>query len=329
MKDSIKIFAGSTGTDFASEICHYLDIPLAKNDVFNFSEGNTFVRIGETVRGEDCYLVQSIGMNPNDEFVEILFWVDAFKRASAKSITVIMPFFSYAKADKKDEPRVSIRAKVCADCIEAVGVDRIVTMDLHSPQIQGFFKNPVDNLTAHPVFAEVINKLNLDDYVIVSPDAGYAKEARKISKLLNVGIAIGDKMRADHSENAEILELIGNVEGKDCIIVDDFTLSGGTIVELSKELKKRGAKRIFACLSHVMMAGTSIKRLEESPIETLFTTDTVYNPYIKDSSKIEVISVAPLFAETIKRIHTHDSVSMMFESLPKEVSAEIARISKK
>ncbi len=329
MKDSIKIFAGSSGEDFASEICHYLGVPLAKSDIFNFSEGNTFVRIGETVRGEECYLVQSIGMNPNDEFVEILFWIDAFKRASAKSITVIMPFFSYAKADKKDEPRVSIRARVCADCIEVVGVDRIVTMDLHSPQIQGFFSKPVDNLTAHPVFVEMINELGLDDYVVVSPDAGYAKEARKISKLLGVDTVIGDKTRVDHSENAEILELIGSVDSRDCVIVDDFTLSGGTIIELAKELKKRGAKKVYACLSHVMLTGKALKKLEESEIDMLFTTDTVYNPYIKNSSKIRVISVAPLFAETIKRIHSHDSVSLMFDRLPEEVSAEIARIGNK
>lgn len=329
MKTELKVFAGSSGGAFASKICEYLDVPLAKSDIFNFSEGNTFVRIGETVRGEDCYLVQSIGMNPNDEFVEILFWIDAFKRASANSITIIMPFFSYAKADKKDEPRVSIRARVCADCIEVVGADRIVTLDLHSPQIQGFFKKPVDNLTAHPVFMQTIQKLALDDYVIVSPDAGFAKEARKISKMLGVSTVIGDKSRRDHSENAEILEIIGNVKDKHCVIVDDFTLSGGTIVELAQELKKRGAKRIFAFLSHVMLGEKALKRLEDSHIDMLFTTDTVHNPNIAHANKVTVISVAPLFAETIKRIHTKESVSVMFDTLPEDVISEIERIKAK
>ncbi len=326
MKDKIKIFAGSSGRNFATKMCDYLNVGLAKSTIFEFSEGNTFVRIEETVRGEDCYLVQSIGMNPNAEFVEILFWIDAFKRASANSVTVIMPFFSYAKADKKDEPRVSIRARVCADCIEVVGADRVVTLDLHSPQIQGFFKRPVDNLTAHPVFAQAIKKLNLDDFVVVSPDAGFAKEARKISKMLNAPTAIADKMRADHSENAEILELIGDVKDKHCVIVDDFTLSGGTIIELSKLLKRKGAKRIFAFLSHVMLGEKALRKLEKSDIEMLFTTDTVDNPNIENSSKVTIISVAPLFAETIRRIHTKDSVSVMFDSLPVNVEREIERL---
>ncbi len=326
MKGKIKIFAGSSGQNFATKMCDYLNVELAESTIFNFSEGNTFVRIEETVRGEDCYLVQSIGMHPNDEFVEILFWIDAFKRASANSVTVIMPFFSYAKADKKDEPRVSIRARVCADCIEVVGADRVVTLDLHSPQIQGFFKRPVDNLTAHPVFAQAIKKLKLEDFVIVSPDAGFAKEARKISKMLNAPTAIADKMRSDHSENAEILELIGDVEGKHCVIVDDFTLSGGTIIELSKMLKRKGAKRIFAFLSHVMLGEKALKKLEDSDIEMLFTTDTVDNPNIENSSKVTIISVAPLFAETIRRIHSKDSVSVMFDSLPENVEREIERL---
>ncbi len=329
MKDGIKIFAGSSGENFAVKMCDYLGIKLAASTIFEFSEGNTFVRIEETVRGEDCYLVQSIAMKPNAEFVEILFWIDAFKRASANSITIIMPFFSYAKGDKKDEPRVSIRARVCADCIEVVGADRVVTLDLHSPQIQGFFKRPVDNLTAHPVFVQAIKKLNLDDFVVVSPDAGFAKEARKISQMLNVPTAIADKMRADHSENAEILELIGDVKNKHCVIVDDFTLSGGTIIKLSEMLKRKGAKRIFAFLSHVMLTEKALKKLEDSAIEMLFTTDTVDNPHIENSAKVTVISVAPLFAETIKRIHTKDSVSVMFDALPSNVERGIERLLKK
>lgn len=328
MKPDIKIFSGSTGGDFAKKICDYLGVPLAKSDVFQFSEGNTFVRVGETVRGEDVYIVQSIGMHPNHEFVEILFWVDALKRASARSVTVIMPFFSYAKGDKKDEPRVSIRARVCADCIEVTGADRVVTMDLHCPQIQGFFKKPVDHLTAQPVFAQFIRRLELERYVIVSPDAGFAKEARKLSKMLGVGTAIGDKSREDHSESAKILELIGEVDGRDAVIVDDFTISGGTLFTLSMFLKERGAKRIFACLSHVMLSEKAVERLMASDIELLICTDTVDNPFVKHCPKIKVISVAPLFAETIKRIHGRESVSEMYDVLPEEVISEIDRLQK-
>ncbi len=326
MNHEIKIFAGSSGREFAQKMCDYLGTDLADSTIFQFSEGNIFVRIEETVRGEDCYLVQSIGMKPNEEFVEILFWIDAFKRASANSITLIMPFFSYAKADKKDEPRVSIRARVCADCIEVVGVDRVVTMDLHSPQIQGFFNRPVDNLTAHPVFIKTIRQMGLDDYVVVSPDAGYAKEARKVSSLLGVPTVIADKMRADHSESAEILELIGDVADKHCMIFDDFTLSGGTIIELAKMLKEKGAKKIYAFLSHVMLSEKAMRRLDESDIEMLYTTDSVHNPNIALSKKINVLSVAPLFAETIERIHSKDSVSVMFESLPESVERGIDKI---
>ena len=174
-------------------------------------------------------MIQSIGLRPNDEFVEILFWLDAFKRASAKSVTAVIPYFGYAKGDKKDEPRVSIRARVCAECIELAGADRIVTMDLHSPQVQGFFKKPVDNLLGMPLHCEYIKSLNLENYVIVSPDAGFAKQARAYSKYLNVPTVIGDKTRNDHSENAKILELIGDVKDRDAVIVDDFIISGGTL----------------------------------------------------------------------------------------------------
>ena len=199
-RGEIKVFAGSSGREFAKRVCEYIGVSLGKSEVITFSEGNTFVRVGETVRDKDVYLVQSIGLRPNDEFVEILFWMDAFKRASANSVTAIMPYFGYAKGDKKDEPRVSIRARVCADAIEQAGADRVVTMDLHSPQIQGFFKRPVDHLFALPVLCEYIKALNLDNLVVVSPDTGFAKSARKYASTLNVSVAIGDKIRRGHDE---------------------------------------------------------------------------------------------------------------------------------
>ncbi len=284
-----------------------------------FSEGNIYVKVDETVRGKDVYLIQSIGLKPNDEFTEILFWIDAFKRASANSVTLIMPYYSYAKGDKKDEPRVSIRGRVCADCIEVTGADRVVTMDLHSPQIQGFFRIPVDHLFAMPILCECIKTLELDDMVIVSPDSGYAKEARKFAKYLQVPVALGDKERTDHSENARIVEVVGDVEGKNAVIVDDFSISGGTLFHLAQELKRKGAKSIYACLSHILLNEEGVEKLNDSEIEMLISTDSVKNLDVLNSDKIKIVSVAPLFAETIRRINNRESVSPLFDRVPLEI----------
>jgi ribose-phosphate pyrophosphokinase len=315
----IKVFAGSSGYPFAERICNYLGADLGKSKVINFTEGNTYVKVEETVREKDVYLIQSIGLKPNDEFAEILFWIDAFKRASANSVTLIMPYFSYAKGDKKDEPRVSIRARVCADCIELAGVDRVVTMDLHSPQIQGFFTKPVDHLFAMPLLCEYIKSLQLKDMVIVSPDSGFAKEARKYAKYLDLPVAIGDKERIGHDEKAKIIELVGNVKGKNAVIVDDFSISGGTLIDLAHELKRRGAKGVFACLSHILLNKEGVANLENSPIELLISTDSVLNAAVDGSDKIRIISVAPLFAETIRRINNRESVSTLFDTVPLEI----------
>jgi ribose-phosphate pyrophosphokinase len=316
----IDIFAGSTAKGFAKRMCDYIGTPLGKSDVIKFSDGNIFVKVGETVRDKDVYLVQSIGLRPNDEFTEILFWMDAFKRASASSVTAIIPYFGYAKGDKKDEPRVSIRARVCAECIELAGADRVVTMDLHSPQIQGFFKKPVDHLFALPVLCEYIKELKLDDFVIVSPDTGFAKQARKYASYLGTSVAIGDKTRRAHDEKAEVLEIIGNVEEKDVVIVDDFTISGGTIIDLAKELKKRGAKKIYACLSHILLTEEALEKINNSPIDLLISTDSIDNQRVLKSPKIKIISIAPLFAEAVTRIHNRESVSTLFHKVPQKVS---------
>lgn len=319
MKNDMKIFSGSSATHFTRKICDYLNIEIGNSDVITFSEGNTFVRINEPVRGKDIYLVQSIGLKPNDEFVELLFWMDAFKRASANSVTAIIPYFSYAKGDKKDEPRVSIRARVCAESMELAGADRIITMDLHSPQIQGFFKKPTDHLQAMLLICEYIKSIKLDNYVIASPDAGFAKHARAYSKYLGVPTVICDKTRTDHSENASILEIIGDVRDKNVVIVDDFTISGGTLINLSNKLKENGANRIIACVSHLLMNEKSISRLNESNIDMLISTDSVFNPHVKLSGKIKTISAAPLFAEAIWRIQNNESISPLFNKLPEKV----------
>lgn len=309
----LKIFAGSTGKNFAKKICDYLDIELGQSYSMTFSEGNTFVKVEETVRDKDVYIIQPVGLKPNDDFMELLFWVDAFKRASAYSITVVMPFFSYAKADKKDEPRVSIRARVCADAIEITGADRIITMDLHSPQIQGFFKIPVDHLLARPVFCKYIKEKNIDDLVIAAPDAGFAKDARKYSLDLGVSTVIGAKERKANDEKAEILEIIGDVKGKNVIIVDDFTTSCGTLADMAKGLKNMGAKDIYACVSHGLLQGKGIETLEESLIKEIIVTDSIYNEFTLNHPKVTTISVAPLFAEAIRRIHNRESISTLFD----------------
>ena len=316
----VEIFAGSSGVSFARKMCKYLGVELGASEVIHFSDGNVFVRIKEPVRNKDVYLVLPIGLNPNTELVELLFWLDAFKRASANSVTAIIPYFGYAKGDKKDEPRVSIRARVCADCIEKAGADRVVTMDLHSPQVQGFFSKPVDHLLSLPVLCEYIKTMDfMDNMVVVSPDAGFAKTARKYADYLGTDVAIGDKTRKGHDENAQILELIGDVQGKNCLIVDDFTISGGTLVDIARVLQRKGAKRIGACLGHVMVREKGVEKIDNSPLEFLISTDSIENPYILASKKFITVSMAPLFAEAVYRIHEKESVSVLFSDIPEKV----------
>ncbi len=320
----IKIFAGSTGMPFAKKMCKYLGAELGLSEVIHFSDGNIFIRIKETVRNKDVYVVQPIGLDPNNELVEILFWMDSFKRASANSVTAIIPYFGYAKGDKKDEPRVSIRARVCADCIEITGADRVITMDLHAPQIQGFFKIPTDHLFSLPMLCEYVKGLDIydEDLVIVSPDAGFAKDARKYADYLGLNVAIGDKTRTGHDENAHVLEIIGNVKDKNCMIVDDFSISGGTLVDVANMLKEKGAKKIIACLAHNMLREKGVAKIDASPIDMLISTDTVDNPFLLKSRKMVTISVAPLFAEAVSRIHDRVSVSPLFKHVPQRVVDE-------
>ncbi len=314
----IRIFAGTASKQFAQKMCDYLGSPLGDCETIVFSEGNTFVRINESIRNSDVYFVQTLGLHPNDEFAELLFFMDAFKRASANSVTAIIPYFSYAKGDKKDEPRVSIRARVCADCIETAGADRIVTMDLHAPQVQGFFKIPVDHMYGAPLLAHYARRLGLanDDLVVVSPDAGSAKRARAFADLLGCSVAIGDKMRAGHDENAKVLEIIGNVKGKNCLVIDDFTISGGTLVEVAHGLKDKGAKDVYAFLSHVVLQEKGVEKLENSPIKLIVTTDTVNCPAAEKSDKIHIVSAAPMFAEAVRHIHDKLPMSNLFDNPP-------------
>jgi ribose-phosphate pyrophosphokinase len=319
MDSDIKIFAGSSGKEFAERMCQYLGINLGKTEVNKFSDGNTYVRIADHVRDEEVYLVLPLGLDPNNEFVELIFWMDAFKRSGARYVTAIVPYFSYAKGDKKDESRVSIRARVCAECIELAGADRVITMDLHAAQIQGFFKKPVDHLFAAPLLAKYLKTILSDNTIVVSPDAGFAKNARKFAVKLGVDFAVGDKSRSAHDENAEIMQMIGDVSGKDAVIIDDFILSGGTIIETAKILKKRGAKSIIACLSHIPLSEKGVEAIKKSDISLVVSTDSINNPRVKKSDKIKIISVAPLFAEVVKRMQNRESISHLFDNIPEEV----------
>lgn len=310
--DEMLIFGGSGSPKLTQAICDYLHVRPGAREVLRFSEGNLFVRVQENVRGRAVYIVQSTVFPANDNFMELLFWIDALKRASAESVTVVMPYFSYAKGDKKDEPRVSIRARVCADAIEAAGADRVVALDLHAPQIQGFFRIPVDVLYALPVLCEAVLRLQLPDLVVVSPDTGFAKQARKYASFLGTSIAIADKQRSAHDEHAEILEIIGDVRGRTALIVDDFTISAGTLADAAEKLVERGAKAVYAAVSHGVFSQGSMERLDGSPIQRLLVTDSIETQPVTLSPKVQVVSVAPLFGEAIRRIHDRESISGLF-----------------
>lgn len=309
---NITLIGGRGSSLLAVDICGALGIAPAKAKARSFSEGNIFVKVDENIRGREVFIVQSTSEPVNDNFMELLFWIDACKRASAASVTAIMPWFSYAKGDKKDEPRVAIRARVCADAIEAAGADRVITMDVHAPQIQGFFRIPVDDLRALPILCEAIRP-NLDhDSIVVSPDAGFAKRARDYANRLALPLAIANKNRRSHDEHAEILEIIGDVEGKTAVLVDDFTISGQTLIAAAEQLIEKGARRVLAAVTHGVFNPGAQERIDNSVLEKLIVTDTV--AMHGKSRKIDVVSVASLIAEAIRRIHKRQSLSILFQS---------------
>jgi ribose-phosphate pyrophosphokinase len=310
----LKIFSGQASGSLAQAICAKLGTTVAKSETHIFSEGNVFVRVLENVRGRDVFIVQGTEFPVNDNFMELLFWIDAFRRASATQVTAVIPFFSYAKGDKKDEPRVSIRARVCADAIEAAGADRVLTMDLHSPQIQGFFKVPVDHLYAMPVLVDYFRKKQIPDLVVASPDVGFGKQAYRYFELMQAdNVVFGNKVRRAHDEQAEMIDIVGEVEGKNVLIVDDFTISGGTLIEMAYACKQRGARDIYACVSHGVFSKGSAAKIAESPIKELVLTDTIGYRFEPLAPCCKVISVAGLFAEAILSIHRRESVSRLFD----------------
>ena len=314
MKDDNKylIFAGSSNLKLASDVVAHLGKKLGECNLGVFSDGEIRFQSLENVRGADVFVVQSLTEEINFHIMELLLMADAFKRASAGRITAVVPYYAYARQDRKDRPRVPISSKLLADLLETAGFSRMLTIDLHANQIQGFFNVPVDNLMALPIFVSYFNKLNLKDLVIVSPDAGGVERARMFSKRIHAGLAIGDKRR-EKANIAEIMHIIGDVKDKNVIIVDDIIDTAGTLYETIKALKKNGAKSIYALCTHGIFSDRAIEKIENSPVEKIFVTDTV--PLKNDKlkcNKIEVLSVSKLFAEAIDSIHEETSVSKLF-----------------
>jgi ribose-phosphate pyrophosphokinase len=311
-KDKLLIFAGSASQSFTKSVCKALKIAPGKCFAKHFSEGNTFVQVGENVRGKDVFFVQSLSFPVNDHLVETLFYIDAFKRASAKSVTAVIPYFSYGKGDKKDEPRVSIRARVVADCLEAAGVDRIVTMDLHAAQIQGFFRVPVDHLYALPVISAHFRKKVTKDWVVVAPDVGAAAMANGYARAFGAKTVIAEKTRRNHNEQAYVGRIIGHVAGKNALIVDDFTITGGTLIATAERLKQENARDVYAAVAHGVFTKGSAAKIDASPIKELIMTDTIEYRFETLPKKARIVSAATLFAQAIRNIHRQTSVSALF-----------------
>lgn len=298
---TLKVFAGSASKVFAEKMAAHLQVPVSKGVSQRFSEGNIFVKVEEDVHHQETLIVQTLsGDNVNNDLMELLFWIDALKRYDAAKITVVIPFFSYAKADKQDGDGTSIRARVIADCLQAAGASKIITMDLHSPSIPGFFQIPVENLSAMKTFADYFRQTDLSETVVVSPDAGFAKQARKYAVELGLPCVIGDKSRPELlKQKAEILEIMGEVRDKNCLIVDDFTTSAGTLCDIARALRERGAKKIVAAVAHAPIDEKACQRIEESAIEKLVTTNTIENPVFAKSAKIQVLDVSGEFAKSL------------------------------
>ncbi|MEZ5313003.1 MAG: ribose-phosphate pyrophosphokinase [Thermoanaerobaculia bacterium] len=310
--DQIKIFGGRAHPALTREICEYLEIPQGNSSAYNFADGETFCQIDENVRGSDVFIVQPTCKPVNENLMELLILLDAFKRSSASRVTAVMPYYGYARQDKKDQPRVPITAKLVADLISRAGADRVLTMDLHASQIQGFFDVPVDHLFAAPVLLEAIRELAIPGLVIVSPDAGGVERARAIAKRLEAGLAIVDKRRTAPNV-AEVMHIIGDVSGRDVLILDDIIDTAGTLSKTVEALRKHGAKRILAAGVHGVLSGPAIQRIEQSPLEmVLITNTTPVEEKLQKCKKLRSLSVAPLLGEAIRRIHENSSVSSLF-----------------
>jgi ribose-phosphate pyrophosphokinase len=312
MYGELKVFSGRAHPGLGQEICDYLNLAQGKVTTFNFSDGEIFCQIEENVRGADVFVVQPLSHPVNENLVELLIMLDAFKRSSASRVTAVVPYYGYARQDKKDKPRVPITAKLVADLISKAGADRVLTMDLHAAQIQGFFDVPVDHLFAAPVMLDAIRDLDIQGLMIVSPDAGGVERARAIAKRLQVGLAIVDKRRVSPNE-AEVLHVIGDVEGMSPLILDDIVDTAGTMMKTVEALLEKGAQRVLAAGVHAVLSGPALSRLNESPIELILVSNTTpLEAKLQECEKLRPLSVAPLLAEAVRRIHEDSSVSSLF-----------------
>ncbi len=312
--DELKVFTGNANPALAQAIVDYLEIPLGKTEVFQFSNDNTFVRILENVRERDIFVVQPISAPVNNNLVELLIMLDAFKRASAGRITAVVPYYGYGRTDKKDQPRVPITARLVADLLTVAGANRVLTVDLHAPQIQGFFNIPVDELTALNVMANYFREQKLNgDLVVVATDIGISKRSRDLAERLNAPLAIMEKRRVGNVDRTETLNVIGEVSGKMALTLDDEIDTAGSLVNVVNTLLERGAKSVYSCCTHGVLSGPAIQRIAACPVKEVVVTDTIALPKNKQIDKIKVLSMAPLLGEAIHRIHTGMSIGAMFE----------------
>lgn len=307
-----KVFTGNAHTELAEEIASIMGKPLGKATVTKFSDGEISVNLWESVRGIDVYIVQPTCNQVNDNLMELLIMIDAMKRASAGRINAVLPYYGYARQDRKAKARDPITAKLVADLIVAAGADRVVTMDLHANQIQGYFDIPVDHLVGMPILARYFKEKALEDVVIVSPDHGSVTRARNMAEYLNCPIAIVDKRRPEPNKS-EIMNIIGTIEGKNCIIIDDMIDTAGTITNAANALKDLGATAVYACATHPVLSGPAVERIEKSAIEELVILNTIPIPEEKKIEKMRFLSVAPLFAEAMTRVFTNGSISKLFD----------------
>ena len=310
----MKLLTGNSNKLLSKKIAKYLKSKLVNTSIRKFSDGEIYIEINENIRGNSIYIIQSVSSPANDNLMELLLCIDALKRSSAKNITAVMPYFGYARQDRKVAPRTSISAKLVSNLITKAGADRVVTVDLHAGQIQGFFDIPVDNLFATPIFARhVKKKIKSKNIVCIAPDVGGTERARALGKLLNVGLAIVDKRRPKPGQS-QVMNVIGNVKNQTCIIVDDIIDSGGTIVNAAKALRDRGAKEVYVYITHGVLSGEAVKKIKNSLIKNLVITDTIDNSEkIKNVKNIEVLSISSLMGEAIKRISNSTSVSDLFK----------------
>ena len=310
----MKLLSGNSNKPLSKNIAKYLKSKLVNSSIRNFSDGEIYVEINENIRGNNIFFIQSVSSPANDNLMEMLLCIDALKRSSAKNITAVIPYFGYARQDRKVVPRTSISAKLVSNLITQAGADRVVTVDLHAGQIQGFFDIPVDNLFTTPLFARHIKKkIKSKNIICVAPDVGGVERSRALGRILNVGLAIVDKRRPKPGQS-QVMNVIGDVKGKTCIIVDDIIDSGGTIVNAAKALKQRGAKDVYVYISHGVLSGDAVKSIKNSPIKKLVITDTINNENkVRSAKNIEILSISNLMGEAIRRISNSTSVSFLFK----------------